>query len=70
LRERLTEKFPGKLEDAELDVPWTEQRTIEQIRERATVLAEEHHGAGIRLTLRAPSRILSELRAELLKPAS
>ena len=70
LRERLIEKFAGKLEDAELDVPWTEQRMIHQIHERATVLAEEHHDTGTRLTIRAPSRVLSELRAELLKPAS
>ena len=54
LRERLIEKFAGKLEDVELDVSWTEQRMIHQIHERATVLAEEHHDAGIRLTIRAP----------------
>jgi len=65
LRDRLIEQFAGKLEDAELDVPWAEQRMVHQIHERATVLAEEHHDAGTRLTIRAPSRILSELRAAL-----
>ena len=69
LRERLIEQFAGKLEDAELDVPWDAQRMVHQIHERATVLAEEHHDTGTRLTIRAPSRILSELRAQL-KPAS
>jgi GTP-binding protein HflX len=65
LRDRLIEQFAGKLEDAELDVPWIAQRLVHEIHERATVLAEEHHDAGTRLTIRAPSRILAELRAAL-----
>ena len=68
LHDRLIEQFAGKLEDAELDVPYTAQRLVHQIHERATVLAEEHHDTGTRLTIRAPSRVLSELRAAL-KPA-
>ena len=69
LHEKLIEQFAGKLEDAELDVPYTEQRLVHQIHERAKVLSEEHHDTGTRLTIRAPSRILAELRAAL-KPAS
>jgi GTP-binding protein HflX len=65
LRERLIEQFAGKLEDAELDVPWTAQRVVHAIHERATVLAEHHHDTGTRLTIRAPSRVVSELRAAL-----
>jgi GTP-binding protein HflX len=65
LHDRLIEQFAGKLEDAELDVPWTAQRLVHEIHERATVLAEEHHDTGTRLTIRAPSRILAELRAAL-----
>jgi len=65
LRERLIEQFAGKLEDAELDVPWTAQRVVHAIHERATVLAEHHHDAGTRLTIRAPSRVVAELRAAL-----
>src|SRR5262249_46632255 len=38
LRDRLIEQFAGKLEDAELDVPWTAQRVVHAIHERATVL--------------------------------
>jgi GTP-binding protein HflX len=68
LHDRLIEQFAGKLEDAELDVPYTAQRLVHQIHERAKVLAEEHHDTGTRLTIRAPSRILAELRAAL-KPA-
>jgi len=65
LRERLIEQFAGKLEDAELDVPWTAQRIVHAAHERATVLSEQHHDEGTRLTIRAPSRVVSELRAAL-----
>ncbi len=65
LRERLIEQFAGKLEETELDVPWTAQRLVHDIHERTTVLAEEHHDSGTRLTVRAPSRIVSELREAL-----
>ena len=66
LRERLIEHFAGKLEEAELDVPWTQQRLVHAIHERTTVLAEHHDEAGTRLTIRAPSRIVAELRAALV----
>jgi GTP-binding protein HflX len=65
LHDRLIEQFAGKLEDAELDVPWTAQRLVHEIHERTTVLGEHHHDTGTRLTIRAPSRIVSELRAQL-----
>jgi GTP-binding protein HflX len=65
LRDRLIEQFAGKLEETELDVPWTAQRLVHDIHERTTVLAEEHHDHGTRLTIRAPSRIVSELRDAL-----
>jgi len=68
LHDRLIEQFAGKLEDAELDVPWAEHRLVHTIYERASVLAEEHHDAGTRLTIRAPSRVVSELRAALSVP--
>ena len=68
LHDRLIERFAGKLEDAELDVPWAEHRLVHTIYERASVLAEEHHDAGTRLTIRAPSRVVSELRAALAVP--
>jgi GTP-binding protein HflX len=65
LRLQLIEKFAGKLEEDELDVPWAAQRVVHVIHERATVLAEEHHDHGTRMKVRAPSKILAELRAEL-----
>src|SRR5262249_26092857 len=65
LRERLVADFAGSLEEAELVVPWAAQRLVHQIHERTTVLAEEHDEGGTRLRVRAPARIVEELRAAL-----
>jgi GTP-binding protein HflX len=65
LRELLIERFIGKLEEVELDIPWTHQRVIHMIHERTTVLAESHHDDGTRVRLRAPSGIVEELREAL-----
>jgi GTP-binding protein HflX len=65
LRERLIAHFAGALEEAELVVPWTAQRLVHQIHERTTVLAEEHDELGTRLRVRAPAKILDDLRAAL-----
>ncbi len=65
LRERLIAHFAGELEEAELIVPWAAQRLVHQIHERTTVLAEEHDELGTRLRVRAPARILEDLRAAL-----
>jgi GTPase len=65
LREQLIEHFIGALEEVELDVPWTHQRVVHLIHERATVLAETHHDDGTRIRLRAPSGTIEELRQAL-----
>lgn len=46
-------------------VPCAAGRVVHAIQERATVLSEHHHDAGTRLTIRAPSRVVAELRAAL-----
>jgi GTP-binding protein HflX len=65
LRERLVAHFAGAVEEAELVVPWAAQRVVHQIHERTTVLAEAHEADGTRLRVRAPVRILDDLRAAL-----
>jgi GTPase len=65
LRDRLIAEFAGALEEAELVVPWAAQRMVHQIHERTTVLAEQHDDDGTRLRVRAPARILDELRGAL-----
>jgi GTP-binding protein HflX len=65
LRDRLVEHFGGKIEEAELTVPWTQQRVVHAIHERARVLAEEHGEIGTTLRIRAPANVIAALRAEL-----
>ena len=65
LRDKLVERFAGVLEEAELAVPWAQQRMIHQIHERATVLGEEHDEHGTRIRVRAPARTLEDLRRAL-----
>jgi GTP-binding protein HflX len=65
LRDKLVERFAGALEEAELAVPWAQQRMIHQIHERATVLGEEHDEHGTRIRVRAPARTLEDLRRAL-----
>ncbi len=65
LRDRLVERFVGALEEAELDIPWSHQRLVHVVHERATVLAETHHEAGTVVRLRAPARVIEGLRVAL-----
>ncbi len=69
LRERLIAEFAGALEETELVVPWAAQRFVHQIHERTTVLGETHDDLGTTLRVRAPGRILEDLR-ESLRTAS
>ncbi len=65
LRDKLIEMFAGKLEETELVVPWTAQRMVHQIHERTTVLNEAHDDLGTTLKVRAPERILQDLREQI-----
>jgi GTP-binding protein HflX len=65
LRDRLVEFFAGALEDTELDVPWSQQRLVHDIHERTRVVAETHHETGTLLRVRAPARVIAELRGQL-----
>ena len=65
LREQLIGHFAGGLEEAELVVPWAAHKVAHLIHERATVLVEEHGDEGTRFVVRAPARVLADLRAAL-----
>ncbi len=65
LHDQLVEHFIGALEDAELVIPYAAHRLVNAVHERATVLGEIHDDDGTRLTVRAPSRVIAALRAEL-----
>ena len=65
LRERLIEHFAGKLEEAELVVPWSRQKLVNAIYERTTVLAETHDETGTRLRIRAPASVIADLTSSV-----
>jgi len=65
LRERLLEHFSGKLEEALLEVPWSQQKLVHAIHERATVLSEDHDETGTRIRIRAPASVIADLTSRL-----
>jgi GTP-binding protein HflX len=65
LRARLVEQVAGALEDAELRVPWSRARVVADIHARAIVVSEDHDETGTRLAIRAPARVVAELRAAI-----
>ena len=65
LREHLIAHFGGAMEETELVVPWDAQRMVNQIHLRTSVLAEKHDEVGTRLRVRAPTKILDDLRKQL-----
>ena len=62
LHERLVEQFIGAVEEVTLDIPWAQHGVLHQLHERTTVLAEQHHDAGTMVTVRAPARVLEDVR--------
>ncbi len=65
LRDKLIEHFVGAMQEVELDIPWSHQRVVHMVHERATVLAETHHDDGTLVRLRAPSGVIDGLRDAL-----
>lgn len=65
LHEKLVEHFAGALEETELDVPWALHRVLHELHERTTILSEEHHDEGTRVKVRAPVRVLEDVRRML-----
>lgn len=63
LRERIVAHFEHGMEDAELFVPYAQQRVVGEAHACARVLAESHEEAGTRLRVRARPEVLARLRA-------
>jgi GTPase len=68
LRDRLVEHFGGKIEETELEIPWSMPKLVHAVHERTTVLSEQHDETGTKLRVRAPANVLESLRAELTAP--
>ena len=65
LRDHITTRFLGALEEASLIVPWPRHGLVHRIHEQCRVLSEDHADDGTHLTVRAPQSVLARLRADL-----
>jgi GTP-binding protein HflX len=62
LRERIVAWFERDMEEAELVVPYTQQRLVAEAHATARVLSETHDESGTRLRVRATPEVLARLR--------
>jgi GTP-binding protein HflX len=69
LRERLVAFFERDMEEAELHVPYAQQRWVAEAHAGGRVVSESHDATGTRLLLRAPPAVWARLRAAL-EPAA
>jgi len=65
LRDRIVDFFERDMVDAELFVPYRNQRLVNAVYLACRVLGEVHEEAGTRLCVRAPGKIVEDLRGKL-----
>ncbi len=65
LHRKIVEHFAGALEETELFVPWALHRVLHELHERTTILSEQHKDDGTVVAVRAPVRVLEDVRKML-----
>ncbi len=65
LHARIVDFFESAMEEAEIIVPYTEQRHVATLHARTRVLEERYEADGTHLRVRAPKAVLAELRRSL-----
>jgi GTP-binding protein HflX len=65
LWERIVAHFEGDMEEAELFVPFRQQRHVALLHEQARVLEERYDENGTHVRVRAPASVLGGLRRTL-----
>jgi GTP-binding protein HflX len=68
LRERIVAHFERGHVEAELLIPYAQQRVVAEAHATARVLAESHDESGTRLRVRATPEVLERLREKLARP--
>jgi GTP-binding protein HflX len=63
---RIVAFFDHDMQEVEFVVPYSQQRQVALLHERARVLEEHYEESGTRVRVRAPSAVLGALRRELL----
>lgn len=70
LHRRIVELFADQMVEAELLVPYANQRLVHQIHAASRVLSEAHEEEGTRLRIKAPQALLDRFTAELERAGS
>ena len=65
LRDRIVDHFERDMEEAEFQVPFTQQRHVAFLHEHSRVLEERYDEDGAHLRVRAPASVLGSLRTTL-----
>jgi GTP-binding protein HflX len=65
LRDRIVEHFERDMEEAEFQVPFTQQRHVAYLHQHSRVLEERYDEDGAHLRVRAPASVLGSLRTTL-----
>ncbi|HEX3775708.1 MAG TPA: GTPase HflX [Polyangiaceae bacterium] len=68
LRQKLIEFFEAKYVEAELLVPFSEQRLLAELHATTNVLGTRYDEAGVHVNVRADAAVLERLRARLVGP--
>jgi GTP-binding protein HflX len=69
-RQRIIQFFEARYAEAELVVPYTEQRLVSEMHERGRVVSERYEGDGVRVVLQSDPESLDSFRARLDRAAT
>jgi GTP-binding protein HflX len=61
----IVQRFEDAMEETEMFVPYSKQRNVALLHERARVLEERYDESGATVRVRAPAAVLAALRSEL-----
>jgi GTP-binding protein HflX len=70
VRARIIAFFESRYAEAELCVPYAEQRLVSEMHEQGRVVAEKYEDDGVKVTFRSDPEVVDSFRARLARSAS
>jgi GTPase len=70
VRARIIDFFESRYAEAELEVPYAQQRLISEMHEQGRVVAERYEDGGVKVTFRSDPEVLDAFRARLARAAA
>jgi GTP-binding protein HflX len=70
VRGRILEFFESRYAEAELSVPYSEQRLVSEMHEQGRVVSERYEEDGVKVTFRSDPEVLDAFRARLSRSAA